>query len=101
MRGRASKFVGVYLAGGGREGTIQAFREEVEPNEIALIVNELTPESFSALEEGYVSMIVSTPLQEMCRSLIYSLVAHALLGVQSASAKQVFFKPALYLPEFL
>jgi len=96
---RTSNLVGVYLAGGGMEGTIQAFREEVEPNEIALIVNELTPESFSALEEGYVSMIVSTPLQEMCRSLISSMVAHV-LGDQSASAKQVFFKPALYLPEF-
>jgi len=96
---RTSNLVGIYLAGGGMEGTIQAFREEVEPNEIALIVNELTPESFSALEEGYVSMIVSTPLQEMCRSLIASMAAHA-LGDQSASAKQVFFKPALYLPEF-
>lgn len=99
MLERTPNLVGVYLAGGGMEGTIQAFREEVEPNEIALIVNELTPESFSALEEGYVSMIVSTPLQEMCRSLISSMVAHV-LGDQSASAKQVFFKPALYLPEF-
>ena len=96
---RTSNLVGVYLAGGGMEGTIQAFREEVEPNEIALIVNELTPESFAALEEGYVSMIVGTPLQEMCRSLIASMVAYA-LGDQSDRAKQVFFKPELYLPEF-
>jgi LacI family transcriptional regulator len=81
------------------EGAIQAFREEVAPNEIALIVNELTPESLHALEEGYVSMIVSTPLQEMCRSLISSMATHA-LGDQRDTAKQVFFKPALYLPEF-
>jgi len=35
----------------------------------------------------------------MCRSLISSMATHA-LGDQRDTAKQVFFKPALYLPEF-
>ena len=39
---------GIYCAGGGMEGAIAAVREARAPGEVALIVNELTPESRAA-----------------------------------------------------
>jgi hypothetical protein len=61
---------GIYLAGGGMEGAIAALREVRAPGEVALIVNELTPESRAALQDRYVVMVISTPLAALCRDLM-------------------------------
>ena len=81
------------------EGAIEALREEVPPNKIALIVNERTQDSIAALEDGYVSMIVGTPLREMCVSLISTMIAPK-TGDNFDDAGQVFFKPELVMAEF-
>ncbi len=52
---------GIYCAGGGMEGAIAALREVRQPGEVALIVNELTPESRAALVSRHVAMAISTP----------------------------------------
>ncbi len=95
---RHPTLVGVYLAGGGMEGAIAALREETQPGNIALVVNEITPESRRALEDGYVTLIVATPLEQLCRELVAETVR---LKVEGSSLQvQRFLEPTLLLPEF-
>jgi len=96
---RHPDLVGIYLAGGGMEGAIMALREEKAPGEIALVVNERTQESYAALADGYVNPIVGTPLDQLCRRVIDAAAALQ-LGAGVPAEGQVFFDPALLLPEF-
>lgn len=89
---------GLYCAGGGMEGAIAAVREARNPEEVALVVNELTPESRSALISRHVTMVIGTPLQRLCADLIQlaaDTVRDGLSGVQA----QHFLQPDLFLPE--
>lgn len=96
---RYPELVGIYCAGGGMEGAISALREERAPGEVQLVVNEWTPESQSALDDGYVSLIISTPLRAICRSVIDEMAA-TVHSPDHPPSGQVFFDPKLYLPEF-
>ncbi|SMX48045.1 LacI family DNA-binding transcriptional regulator [Maliponia aquimaris] len=98
LMARHRDLVGVYLAGGGMEGAIASLREEARAGPIALVVNEVTPESRRALDDGYVSLIVATPLEPLCRELVAEMVQIKLEG--GAMPGQRFFDPVLYLPEF-
>ena len=96
---RHPDLVGIHLAGGGMEGAIAALREEVRPGKIAMVVNERTHDSFLAMADGYVSLIIGTPLDNLCETLIDSMAALVLgKGVQPPG--QNFLDPILYLPEF-
>lgn len=90
--------VGLYLAGGGMEGAIQAIRERRAPGEVALVVNELTPESRSALSDGYVTMVISTPLRAICAELMAMMRAQV-LGPETPVHGQTFLEPVIYVPE--
>lgn len=96
---RHPDLAGMHLAGGGMEGAIAALREEVPPGQVALVVNERTQESFQAMEDGYVSMIIGTPLEQLCQALIAAAVGRV-LGPNSPQPGQNFLDPTLYLPEF-
>ncbi len=89
---------GIYCAGGGMEGAIAALRESRAPGEVALVVNELTPESRLALQEGYVTLCIATPLQELCRDL-FGFMVEAVRAGPSGISGQYFLQPLLYLPE--
>ena len=96
---RHRDLVGIHLAGGGMEGAIAALREETEPGQIAMVVNERTQESFPAMADGYVSMIIGTPLDALSDALVAAIVAQV-LGTDTLRQGQNFFDPVLYLPEF-
>lgn len=98
LLGRHPDLVGCYLAGGGMEGAIAALREEVAPRQIALVVNEGTAESRRAMEDGYVSAIVATPLERMCRDLIDEMIR--MTTDNTPAPGQSFFDPTILLPEF-
>ncbi len=89
---------GFYCAGGGMEGAIAALRETRAPGEVALVVNELTPESRIALAERYVTMVIGTPVDTLCRALV-RLAAQTLKQDAAPLPGQLFLDPALYLPE--
>ncbi|MDJ0631017.1 MAG: LacI family DNA-binding transcriptional regulator [Rhodobacter sp.] len=90
--------VGIYLAGGGMEGAIQALREVRLAGQVALVVNELTPESRSALSDGFVTMVISTPLRQLCTDLVK--LAKVQVNEQGGPVpSQQFLEPVLYLPE--
>ncbi|WP_309667671.1 LacI family DNA-binding transcriptional regulator [Tabrizicola sp.] len=98
LLGRHPDLRGIYCAGGGMEGAIAALREVRQPGEVALVVNELTPESRSALISRYVSMAIATPLTRLCNDLVTlaaTAVQNGILPVQG----QHFLQPDLYLPE--
>jgi LacI family transcriptional regulator len=100
---RHSDLRGLYCAGGGMEGAIAAIREVRDPEDVALIVNELTPESRAALISRHVTMVIATPLQRLCADLVRcaaAAMAEARAGnAISAVQAQNFFQPDLYLPE--
>ncbi|MFT6660016.1 MAG: LacI family transcriptional regulator [Maritalea sp.] len=89
---------GIYLAGGGMEGAIAALRESVAPRHVALVVNELTDDSRAALADGYVTMVISTPLRRLCRDMVEMMV-NAVRNGSSEVAGQHFLQPDLFLPE--
>lgn len=89
---------GIYCAGGGMEGAIAALREMRQPGEVALVVNELTPESRAALIARYITMVISTPLAKLCADLV-TLAADAVRDGIPAVQGQHFLQPDLYLSE--
>jgi LacI family transcriptional regulator len=89
---------GIYCAGGGMEGAIAAVREAREPGEVALVVNELTPESRAALISRHVTMVIATPVQRLCDDLIRLALAAVVDGMNTVQG-QHFLQPDLYLPE--
>ncbi len=91
---------GIYVAGGGMEGAIAALREVRQPDEVALVVNEITAESRSALLNGYVRMVIATPLRELCEDLI-DLMKAAIEGDGNGIIGQHFLDPRLVLPEIV
>ena len=89
---------GIYCAGGGMEGAIAALREARAPGDVALVVNEITPESRAALADRYVAMVIATPLERLCRDLV-GLMFSAVQNGTTPVPGQHFLRPDLYLPE--
>lgn len=89
---------GIYVAGGGMEGAIAALREVRAPDEVALVVNELTAESRSALLDGYLRMVIVTPLRELCVETL-DLMNRAIEGGDDGATGQYFLDPRIILPE--
>lgn len=106
LLGRHPDLRGIYVAGGGMEGALAALRETRPPDRVALIVNELTEDSRTALSDRYALMVVATPLEQLCRALIDRMVAEC-AQVRGAGAghgaqvrqPQVILDPLIYLPE--
>jgi len=97
---RCPDLKGIYIAGGGMEGAIAALREAHDRPQVALVVNELTAESRGALVDGYCEMAISTPLPDLCRSLI-DLMLQSKTTSDDSLAGQVFLEPKIILPEIL
>jgi len=91
---------GLYVSGGGMEGAIAALREVRAPGDVALIVNELTPESRAALSDRYAAMVMSTPLADVCGDLVELMVGAVRAGVSQIAA-QHFLEPQIFTPESL
>ncbi len=89
---------GIYVAGGGMEGAIAAMRETRDPGEIALVVNEVTSESRAALLDGYLRMVIATPLAELCEAVV-DLMIKSRAG-DDGIIGQHFLDPRIVLPEF-
>ena len=77
---------------------IAALREVRPAGRVVLIVNELTAESRAGLIDGYVTMVVATPLRDLCRELVGAMIASTRPGAVRTGA-QHFLEPQIYLPE--
>jgi LacI family transcriptional regulator len=95
---RHPELVGLYVAGGGMEGAISAVREVCEPGTLVLIVNELTPESRKGLQDGVVTIVISTPVRQIAADLIDLMVTTTERGMAETPGQR-FFAPQLWTPE--
>lgn len=91
---------GLYVAGGGMEGAIAALREMRPPGKVALVVNEITTMSRQALSDRYVSLVIATPLPDICRDLVDLMIQAARRGPSETSG-QFHLMPQLLVPESL
>jgi LacI family transcriptional regulator len=89
---------GIYVAGGGMEGAIAALAQQRRSGQVALVVNELTPESRAGLTAGVVTMAIATPLQALTQALMRQVTAVAFAPVQ-AGGGQIVLPADLHIPE--
>ena len=71
---RHPDLAGIYVAGGGMEGAIAALRETRNPGKVALVVHELVSDSREGLSDHYVTMVISTPIEALCRTLVGNMI---------------------------
>lgn len=90
--------VGIYVAGGGMEGAIAALRDEGRAGALAVVVNEITPESRAGLADQVVTLAVATPLPALCRELV-ALMVHAIRHGPAEAPGQTFLPFDLWTPE--
>jgi LacI family transcriptional regulator, galactose operon repressor len=95
---RHPDLAGIYVAGGGMEGAIAALREQRNPGKVKLVVNELTADSRGGLSDQYVTMVIDTPLADLCRDLVELMVRSVQHG-PSPVPGQHFLQPRLCIPE--
>ncbi|MBC9245179.1 LacI family DNA-binding transcriptional regulator [Paracoccus sp. 11-3] len=95
---RHDDLVGLYCAGGGMEGAIQAAREMRKPGDLVLIVNELTPESQSGLRDGTLSVVLATPVRQITADLIVQMIDASERGFADMPGQR-FFPVQIWTPE--
>lgn len=95
---RHEDLVGLYCAGGGMEGAIQAAREMRKPGELVLIVNELTPESQAGLRDGTLSVVLATPVRQIAADLIVQMIETSEKGMAELPGQR-FFPALIWTPE--
>ncbi len=95
---RYPDLVGIYVAGGGMEGTINALREENMANKVAVVCNELTPDSRPALADNIVTAVIGTPLAQLAQELLI-LMAKSLGNEADSVPGQTFLPIDFYISE--
>lgn len=95
---RHEDLAGLYIAGGGMEGAIEAVRELSPVSRPVLIVNELTPESQAGLQERIVSIVVGTPIKAVVDEVIAMAIAIANNGLSQIPGQR-FFPCEIWTPE--
>ncbi len=95
---RHADLVGLYCAGGGMEGAIQAVREMRRPQELVLIVNELTPESQAGLRDGTLSVVLGTPVSQIAAELMTQMIDASERGLAEITGQR-FFPARVWTPE--
>ncbi len=89
---------GIYVAGGGMEGAIEAVREETAPGQIAVICSELTDGSRAALADNVVAAVIATPLEALGRQISGAMIA-ALSEAGGGRQDQGFLPFDIYISE--
>ncbi|WP_172330100.1 LacI family DNA-binding transcriptional regulator [Mangrovicoccus sp. HB161399] len=95
---RHPRLAGIYCAGGGREGLIRALRDERPGTRIEVVANEFTEATRRALADGYVSMVIHSPVEELLQNF-FRMADEALKSGPAESGVQKFLPMQLYLPE--
>lgn len=67
--------VGLYDAGGGREGIIAALRERGSGRDIAVVCNEITPVTREALLDGTITFAFALPMRNFAAAVVEELTA--------------------------
>ncbi|WP_343712194.1 LacI family DNA-binding transcriptional regulator [Inquilinus sp.] len=94
---RYPDLVGLYDAGGGREGIIRALREE-DRGGLAVVCNELTEVTRAALIDGTISTVLALPVDEFCAAAVAAMI-EATAGGPLAGLRQRILPFRIYVPE--
>jgi LacI family transcriptional regulator, galactose operon repressor len=94
---RYPDLVGIFDAGGGREGIIRALREE-NRKDLAVICNELTGATRAALIDGFVSTVLALPVEEFCAAAVSEMI-EATSGNPLAGLRQRVLPFRIYVSE--
>jgi len=90
--------VGIYVCGGGGEGTVSAIREAQIKKNLTIIVNELTPLSRTALAEGILSLVIDTPLTKLTQTTV-DLMVQSAIQPETPLPSETFLPFDIYCPE--
>jgi len=90
--------VGIYVAGGGEEGMINALRDEGASGRIVAVCNELTAFNRSALVDGTIDMALRTPIEAMAARTV-DLMAGATGAIGIDVPGQVLFTSEIFVSE--
>jgi LacI family transcriptional regulator len=96
---RHPDLAGLYVAGGGMEGVIAALREEGMAGKLAVVCNEIIPETRAGLAENLLTVAIATPIERLCAELV-RMMAEAIAGNAPAPA-QSFLPFDIYTSENL
>jgi LacI family transcriptional regulator len=99
---RTPDLAGIYSAGGGVEGVIQALREMDTHRHVAAICNELIDETREGLIDGIVDLVMSHPLPQVASAAV-EMMREAVENGPSGQAppRTKFVRMELYTPEDL
>ena len=89
---------GIYLAGGGMKGMINALRDEKAGERIIAVCNELLPYTRAALVDGIIDLALATPISLLASRLIEAM-ANAAKGASRGGMKQIQLAAELYISE--
>jgi LacI family transcriptional regulator len=95
---RQPELVGIYSAGGGTDGIIQALLEIGRSPEVVLVCNELTASIRSALIDRVVDLVIATPTAALAERTVRAIQG-ALERPGTAAAAQIMLPFELYGPE--
>jgi LacI family transcriptional regulator len=95
---RHPDLVGLYDAGGGVPGTIQALRDEGAGDRVVFVCNELTPAARAGLIDGVVDFVIETPTAQLAARAIDAMCQRSLNGASHAAA-QIHVPFDLYVSE--
>ncbi len=96
---RQTDLRGIYVAGGGMEGAIAALKDAQAASRVALVVPELIRDARDGLKGGWVTLVCSTPLQQLTRDLVALLGKAALAGAVASGGPAHFLSPELFIAE--
>jgi LacI family transcriptional regulator len=80
LRGSNPSLQGIYLAGGGRTGMIEALRDERASKRLVVVGNELLPITRDALLDGIIDLVLSTPLATLAAKAVEAMARAAGAG---------------------
>ncbi|MGQ0485092.1 MAG: LacI family DNA-binding transcriptional regulator [Hyphomicrobiales bacterium] len=86
--GRNKSLNGIYLAGGGMKGMIDALRDEGTGGRVVAVCNELLPYTRAALIDGIVDLVLNTPLAQLSARVVEAM-DHAIGGKNLEGMKQI------------
>jgi len=97
---RTRSLQGIYLAGGGMKGMIEALRDERVGDRVVVVCNELLPVTRAALIDGVIDLVLSTPLAALAARAVEAMARAAGTGHVDGMS-QIHLSAELYISENL
>jgi LacI family transcriptional regulator len=98
LLGRHPELVGIYSAGGGTDGIVDALVETERGPDVVLVCNELTPNVRSALIDGVVDLVIATPTRTLAERTVRAMI-EAIERPSTFSPVQIMLPFDLHGPE--